>query len=569
MKLYRLHIVLLLSLGQLTGYGQAIFDSTKVAQIVIQPETLINTPNSEYSPVYYGDKVGYVYSSSKGRQLDRKINEPFYDLGYADVDTTGRLALSASFSKEINSPLHEGPFVIYGDEILFTRVVDTRRRGRKRYTQSIYRADLDGDNVRPLNFSTKDVKVCHPAIDSKGETLIFAGDLNQSGHMDLYQASRVGTSWGPPQLLAGQINTESHEVFPTMVNDSTLLFSSDREGGLGGYDFYISRYKDGFWSQPQNLQTPLNSISDDLGLIINDNGTEGYFASNRPGGEGKDDIYHWQAADNIFTPAVILHEAQFSILDKLSFEPIQKAIATITAVKLPMGSNVEDINAQLQTGNPAQLVQQLKLESTEPYTIEMSNGKFLAEVEEKTSYLIEIKAPEYVNYTLLYDYTSYGKELDIVMEPKAKPAPPKKVVVYTPPPPPPVVKEEKVVIPTEVGEKAVFTNIHFKVNQVELLPEAKVELDQLVQQLKERPSMRIKLSSHTDSKGEKSYNQLLSEERAYVTKNYLVSKGIRGSRIVAKGYGEQYIRNHCVNGVECTKEEHRYNRRIEIEVLRK
>ncbi|MCY1379264.1 Photosystem I chlorophyll a apoprotein A2 [compost metagenome] len=80
--------------------------------------------------------------------------------------------------------------------------------------------------------------------------------------------------------------------------------------------------------------------------------------------------------------------------------------------------------------------------------------------------------------------------------------------------------------------------------------------------------MTIELSSHTDSRGERQYNQSLSQQRAEAAVNYLVSKGIARKRLVAKGYGENRLVNNCADGVNCTEEEHEQNRRTEIKVLK-
>lgn len=79
--------------------------------------------------------------------------------------------------------------------------------------------------------------------------------------------------------------------------------------------------------------------------------------------------------------------------------------------------------------------------------------------------------------------------------------------------------------------------------------------------------MVIELSSHTDAQGNDAYNERLSQRRAQSAKNWLVAKGIRENRIEAVGYGEENILNHCINGIDCTDEEHRVNRRTEFKII--
>ena len=79
--------------------------------------------------------------------------------------------------------------------------------------------------------------------------------------------------------------------------------------------------------------------------------------------------------------------------------------------------------------------------------------------------------------------------------------------------------------------------------------------------MNEFPEMKIHIESHTDSRGNDTYNELLSEKRAQSTLNWIVEQGIDRSRLSAKGYGEKRLLNECSNGVECTEEEHQLNRR--------
>jgi outer membrane protein OmpA-like peptidoglycan-associated protein len=78
--------------------------------------------------------------------------------------------------------------------------------------------------------------------------------------------------------------------------------------------------------------------------------------------------------------------------------------------------------------------------------------------------------------------------------------------------------------------------------------------------------MTMELRSHTDSRGKDQYNMALSQRRAESAVQYIISKGIDRGRIIARGYGETEIRNECANGVTCTDEQHRFNRRTEIKI---
>ena len=565
-------------------------DTVAIAGVHVELEHLINTPNAEFSPTFFDDKVGYVYSSSRGRQLDRVIGEPFYDLGYAAQDTSGMLALSASFAKEINSLGHEGPFALAGDLIYFTRVDGVRIDGKNRYVRRLYQADVLGAEVAPLSFSTEEVTACHPTLTSDGLTMIFSGDLDQTGIMSLYQSSYIGDQWSTPERLPLTVNdVEYHDFFPFLYQDSMLVFASDRPGGYGGYDMYTSTKRGSQWTDAQLVPAPFNSRWDDLGLIIRADGKKGYFSSNRPGGKGKDDIYNFSSVLPIINSAQVKKQmVSYTIVDKLTFAPVTNATVKVTRLELTQAKlNVDDYNIDLLPGaGEGELLLKLKPKNGQEVASEATdaNGKVQVELLANDNYIVTVIAPEYESSTFVYAHSAYGETMDIVLEPKAVPPPPTQVLRKTPtpqappqaapkvpPPPAPTVtktEEAAVVIPQEAGAVVVFDNVYYDSNRATLRAGAIKELDALVDAMLLNPNMRVELSSHTDSRGEANYNLLLSEERALSAKRYLTDRGINPRRIATVGHGERHIRNKCVNGVPCTKEEHRYNRRTEVTITR-
>ena len=118
------------------------------------------------------------------------------------------------------------------------------------------------------------------------------------------------------------------------------------------------------------------------------------------------------------------------------------------------------------------------------------------------------------------------------------------------------------------GKEFVVKNILYDFNQSFIRPDAASVLNNLAQTLKRNPKMMIELSSHTDSRGDNSYNMKLSQERAEAAVNFLVSKGISRTRLTAKGFGETRLKNKCKDGVQCSETEHEQNRRTEIKILK-
>jgi outer membrane protein OmpA-like peptidoglycan-associated protein len=110
-------------------------------------------------------------------------------------------------------------------------------------------------------------------------------------------------------------------------------------------------------------------------------------------------------------------------------------------------------------------------------------------------------------------------------------------------------------------------NIFYDYDKWDILPESEIELNKLVEIMNDNPSWKVELGSHTDARGSDSYNEKLSQKRSDSAVNYIVNKGISKNRITAKGYGETQLINRCKNGVECSDEEHRQNRRTEFKIL--
>jgi outer membrane protein OmpA-like peptidoglycan-associated protein len=173
-------------------------------------------------------------------------------------------------------------------------------------------------------------------------------------------------------------------------------------------------------------------------------------------------------------------------------------------------------------------------------------------------YVIEVTHPEYEDFRIIYYHNGDGSDLNFPLNPKQT----EQIKEVEPIP-----TIEKIEI--KKGTTLVFNNIFYDYNSAVLRPDAIKELDQIFKILIDNPSVKIQLSAHTDSRGDDNYNMRLSEQRAQSAKTYLVNKGIKSTRIVAKGFGESKIRNHCKNNVECSEEEHKFNRRTEVEILEK
>lgn len=118
----------------------------------------------------------------------------------------------------------------------------------------------------------------------------------------------------------------------------------------------------------------------------------------------------------------------------------------------------------------------------------------------------------------------------------------------------------------EVGQVLTLEDVFYDFNKATIRGDASAALDNLVNILTNYPSMKIELSSHTDSRGNPVYNEKLSQKRADAAVSYLIERGIPSNRLSSKGYGEWLLKNQCAEGVECSEAEHQQNRRTEVKI---
>jgi len=142
--------------------------------------------------------------------------------------------------------------------------------------------------------NTKDNEV-YPFITADGNTMLFSSDRPGGyGGYDIYMSEkRSNGEWGPPINLGSDVNSDKDEVCPVLLPDGTLYFSSDGQGTMGGFDIFMTTISDdGLWTKPENMGYPLNTAFDDLNFTITTpDGKKGYYSSAKSGGYGESDIY--------------------------------------------------------------------------------------------------------------------------------------------------------------------------------------------------------------------------------------------------------------------------------------
>ena len=260
----------------------------------------------EYAPALY--KNGIVFCSNREHNslvtfLDLQSKKPTTDLYFVPADS-GWAKEPELFSRKLKTHYHEGPVAFSADEstVFLTRNVLTGKRfgddlGRN-IKQGIFwskqREPGEWGRVHIFSYNSQKYDIGHPSVSKDGEMLFFSSNMEGSyGGYDLYVSYWKSGRWTEPQNLGPVINTKADEMFPFFHQNGRLYFSSNRPGGLGGMDIYFTSKKDSIWTSPNRMTAPVNSSYHDYSLVVNDPHNKGYFASNR---SGSDDIYSFEVS---------------------------------------------------------------------------------------------------------------------------------------------------------------------------------------------------------------------------------------------------------------------------------
>ncbi len=240
------------------------------------------------------------------------------------------------FSKDLNTKYHEGPltFSADGSRVIFTRNNYNEGKSKKSSDNvtklKLYSADLrDGGwaNVQELPFNSDEYSSGHPALSRDGKSLYFVSDRpGGRGGTDVYVTRFDYGTWSQPLNLGPQINTKGDEMFPFVDENGILYFaSSGQPGGLGGLDIYYTSLNDVSNQQVFHLDAPINSKADDFGLITDASRSTGYFSSNRL--KGNDDIFRFFRESSLHG----CRNLSLKVFDEGTYAPLDNVTVTIKA----------------------------------------------------------------------------------------------------------------------------------------------------------------------------------------------------------------------------------------------
>ncbi|WP_179335134.1 OmpA family protein [Winogradskyella costae] len=510
--------------SRLKGYNPDevdLFDklTSKNNDLIVQIENLpFNTENSDFGSYMFNNTLYFASSSSSDKKVYNWNKEPFLDIFQIEVTNEDDGSQSYGETSEINADgintdYHEASIAITndGNTMYFTRD-NTSKRNRLKYDKEgtthlqIYKATLvDGEwtDVEELPFNDDLYSTGHPALSPDNKSLYFVSDRDGGlGQTDIYSVTiNEDGTYGSPENLGDDINTEGREMFPFISEDNTFYFSSDGHLNLGLLDIFQSNILKGDATKtPVNIGAPFNSGYDDFAYFINSETQKGYFSSNRLGGKGSDDIYSYSVTECHQQITGIAREQRTDII--LS------------------GVTVQLID---ETGK---ILEKVVTTEDGAYTFDVECGK---------TYTILGSKPDYVDDKGTITTTNENEKvnsLDLSLRP--------------------LIMEDQIVI----------NPIFFDFDKSNIRTDAQYELENIVDVLRKHPEMIIKIESHTDSRGRDNYNLKLSDRRAKSTRDYLLSRDISPERIEsAIGFGETQLLNDCGNNSNCSEEDHQLNRR--------
>ncbi len=315
-----------------------------------------------------------------------------------------------------------------------------------------------------------------PCLANNGHTLLFVSNRPQGkGDMDIWKIDYINGHWTNLQNLGDSINTKGKEMSPFLHFDGkTLYFASNYHPGLGGFDLFVSRLKNGHWTKPKNLGYPINTEKDDTRLVVDVSGKTAYFASDITGNQ---DIYTFKLYPKIRPFKTFYIAGQ--VFDAQTHKPLSANIS----------------------------IYNLKRDS-------LIFQKF------SHDFKITTKIGQYGLFAYRKGYMPYSKNFDVC-----------DTIDST------TIHLNILLKPIAQNQTSTLHNIFFDFNSYTLKPQSYIELKKLVYFLKDNPTITIEIAGHTDNVGTAEYNMKLSLKRAMAVKNYLVKNGINPRRLITKGYG--------------------------------
>ena len=485
----------------------------------------INSAEDDYCPSLNADNTLLIITSRREgttgekKDLDGKYFEDFYISTYSK--TSNNWSKVRNLGPPVNTEGHESIPCLSADgqTVYYYKWTEDGGNG------DIYTSAVKGKKWKtPEKLSSEintDAWESQPSVTADGNTLYFVSNREGGeGGRDIYVSfkDKITGRWGSAKNLGPVINTKYDEGCPFIHPDGkTLYFSSQGHGGMGGYDVFITSLQDdGTWSEPKNMGYPINSEDDDVFFRFTASGDKAYFSSVRKEGLGGQDIYLMDFPKTTEPGIQVDRPKGVTTLIGIITDEVTHAVleANVVLENIDKGEVIATFMSNEETGK---------------YLVILPSGGNYGISVSKEGYLFH---SENFNIPPESEFKEVEKDVEL-----------KKI---------------------ETGQKIILKNIFFDYDKATLRPESRLELDRLVKLMQENPNLKIEISGHTDNMGTEEYNINLSYARARAVVDYLITNGIDRERLVSKGYGEsQPIETND------TEEGRQLNRRTEFKILSK
>ena len=504
----------------------------------------VNSQFSDYGPVISADESTLLFTSRRpntiGGKVDPQDNNYFEDIYITTKTPDGKWTKAENMGEPVNSSDHDANSGISADGTKFLVYIG-KNNG------DLYESALNGDKwSKPealnKNINTEKYHESSACYSPDGNSLYFVTDKPGGlGDRDIYISHKDEKGkWGEAINLGPTINTKyGEEAVYIHPDGKTLYFSSQGHKSMGGFDIFKSVYNDSLkvWSTPENIGYPVNTPDDDVFLVVSASGKRGYYTSFNPNGFGEKDLY---MITFLGPEKPMVHRNEDNLIASQAAPVKETVVAPVMEIKEAQLTILKGVITDALTTKPLEatieIIDNQANQVIASFTSNSATGKYLVSLPAGKNYGIAVKKDGYLFHSENFDIPNTAAFQQVEKDVELK-----KVAV---------------------GSKIILKNIFFDFDKATLRPESTNELQRLTKLLNDVPTMKIEISGHTDSKGANDYNLKLSDNRAKAVVDYLIKAGIPANRLVYRGYGEEQP-----IATNETDEGRQLNRRTEFKIL--
>ncbi len=506
----------------------------------------VNTPYNDYSPIISADGNTLIFTSNRTDDPGKaKANANFEDI-YVSYKTSNKWSVPKLISDKINIKYNDAAASLSPDgKTLFLYYEEGEG--------DIYTSIRNGEQwsePEPLNRNINTAmffETC-ASVTADGKTLYFASNRPGGiGELDIYMSKLDAKGdWGKAVNLGPVINTPNNEDSPFIHHDgTTLYFSSDGHPRLGNSDIFVTEFVNNKWMNPENMGYPLNSWEYDGFFTLSPDKKKGYFSTAKEGGLGDADIYSITFLEPKYKPKPKPVEAKAEAIiakqelpkEEEYVDPEIEVHKMAKVITLLKGKVIDETNAA-----PLAAVISLVDNVTNKVITKLSSnpvtGEFELVIPHGGNYGVATEKSGYLFNSINFNVPQFAEYQEI--------------------------DTHIIMVKAEIGSKVVLRNVFFDIGKSDLKLESIAEVENIRELLARDTHLRVQINGHTDNVGNVSSNKALSLKRASAVVQYLVQHGISAGRLSAKGYGSErpIVSNDDEEGGR------EINRRTEIEIIK-